>query len=91
MQKIPLALAALSFLGTFSSCSCGSTHAAPVLDDIDDATVRELETLSFSIRATDSDGDTLTLSATGLPNGASFEDGRSLRDHVCCQRRIPFR
>jgi len=30
--------------------------------------------LSFTVSATDADGDTLTLSAATLPNGASFTD-----------------
>lgn len=44
----------------------------PVLDPIGDKTVNEGQTLSFTISATDPDGDPLTYSASDLPFGASF-------------------
>ena len=46
---------------------------APVFDPRSDKTVHEGETLSFRVRATDANGDALTYSATGLPDGAAFE------------------
>jgi hypothetical protein len=47
--------------------------AAPVLDPIGDRTVAEGATLQFTVNATDTDGDTLTYSATSLPSGAAFD------------------
>jgi len=46
----------------------------PVLDPIDDQSVNEGEELYFPVTASDPDGDTLTLSTTGFPSGASFTD-----------------
>ncbi|MBI4980460.1 Ig-like domain-containing protein [Candidatus Woesearchaeota archaeon] len=48
---------------------------APVLSPIGDQEVNEGETLSFSVSATDEDGDKLVYSAEGLPIGATFENG----------------
>jgi len=50
-----------------------STNRPPVLEQIGDKTVNENELLEFTINATDPDGDTLTYSATNLPEGASFD------------------
>jgi len=50
-------------------------NQAPALDAIGDKSVLETKTLSFTVTASDPDGDTLDLSATPLPAGASFEDG----------------
>jgi hypothetical protein len=44
----------------------------PVLASIGNKTVNEGQLLSFTISATDPDGDTLTYSASNLPSGASF-------------------
>lgn len=44
----------------------------PVLDPIGNKTVKVRTTLSFTIKATDPDGDTLTYAAQNLPWGASF-------------------
>jgi hypothetical protein len=49
-------------------------NAAPTLAAIDPQAVLEGETLSFEVSGSDGDGDTLTLSAAGLPDGATFED-----------------
>lgn len=44
----------------------------PVLHPIDNAVTNEGGTLSFTVSATDPDGDTLTYSASNLPQGATF-------------------
>ncbi|AKB25974.1 hypothetical protein MSMTP_2505 [Methanosarcina sp. MTP4] len=46
---------------------------APVLNPIDDKSVSESNTLSFTVDASDADGDSLTYSAAGLPEGANFD------------------
>ena len=51
----------------------GNVNQAPVLDPIGSKTVNELSLLEFTISANDSDGDSLTYSATGLPAGATFD------------------
>jgi VCBS repeat-containing protein len=48
---------------------------APVLAPISGKTVNEGELLSFTISATDPDGDALTYSASNLPSGANFDAG----------------
>jgi hypothetical protein len=50
-----------------------SINRAPVLGAIGNRTVAEGGTLSFTVAATDPDGNTLTYSASGLPSGASFD------------------
>ncbi len=45
----------------------------PVLDLIGDKTIDEGELLRFEVSATDPDGDSLSYSASRLPQGASFE------------------
>jgi hypothetical protein len=50
-----------------------STNKAPVLNAIGNGAVVELATLSFTISASDPDGDTLTYAASNLPQGASFD------------------
>ncbi len=52
--------------------SSGSGNSAPVLDSIGNKSVNEGSALSFSVSATDADGDAITYSATGLPSGATF-------------------
>ncbi|MDP3789854.1 MAG: S8 family serine peptidase, partial [Candidatus Omnitrophota bacterium] len=44
----------------------------PVLDPIGNKAVSEMELLSFTISASDPEGDALTYSASSLPTGASF-------------------
>lgn len=46
---------------------------APVLNSIGNKSVSESNTLSFTVDASDADGDSLTYSATGLPEGANFD------------------
>lgn len=45
---------------------------APVLEPIGNKSVKENETLSFTINASDADDDTITYSAQNLPTGAVF-------------------
>lgn len=52
----------------------GSINQPPVLDPIGDQTVEELSSLSFTLNATDTDGDILSFSANNLPTGATFID-----------------
>ncbi|MCR4393549.1 MAG: putative Ig domain-containing protein [Dehalococcoidales bacterium] len=47
-------------------------NRAPVLNPIGNKTVKEMSTLTFTLSATDPDGDPLTFSASNLPPGASF-------------------
>ena len=50
----------------------GQTNHAPVLNGIGDKETNVGQALTFTISATDQDGDSLTYSASGLPSGASF-------------------
>jgi len=52
-----------------------ASNQAPVLGAIGDKSVNENAPLSFSVSATDQDGDSLTFSATGRPSGATFVGG----------------
>jgi hypothetical protein len=47
---------------------------APVLNPIGDKEVKEGEKISFEVSATDKDGDKLTFSVEGLPEGATFDN-----------------
>ena len=47
----------------------------PVFDPIEDRTVNTAQSVTFSVYATDADGDALTYSALSLPNGATFNVG----------------
>jgi len=58
--------------GCYEYISSDSGNSAPVLAAIGDKTVDEGSLLTFSVSATDADGDTITYSATSLPSGASF-------------------
>lgn len=49
----------------------GSSNVAPVLASIGPQAVAEGSNLAFTLSATDADGDSLTYSATNLPNDAS--------------------
>lgn len=50
-----------------------NTNRAPVLEWIGGRTCAEGESLSFVAAATDPDGDAVTCSAAGLPDGATFD------------------
>ena len=52
----------------------GGTNQAPVLDAIGNQSVDEGASLTIGLSATDADGDTLVLSASGLPAFASLTD-----------------
>jgi hypothetical protein len=49
-----------------------AVNHAPVIEEIGNKTVSVRSGLQFTINATDSDGDTLTYSATGVPSNATF-------------------
>lgn len=49
-----------------------AVNQPPILKPIGDKTVNEGELLTFTISATDADGDSLTYSASNLPEGAHF-------------------
>jgi hypothetical protein len=49
------------------------SNRPPVLDPIGDKSVNESQTLEFTISASDPDNDTLTYSASGLPDDSSFD------------------
>ncbi|KKQ47170.1 MAG: RTX family of calcium-binding protein, partial [Candidatus Yanofskybacteria bacterium GW2011_GWC2_37_9] len=48
------------------------SNQPPILSAIGAKSVNENETLTFTVSATDANGDTLTYSASGLPSGATF-------------------
>jgi hypothetical protein len=49
-----------------------NVNQAPVLGSIGSKTVAKNSTLTFTVTATDADGDTLSYSASNIPSGASF-------------------
>jgi hypothetical protein len=49
-------------------------NSAPVVTAPDTRTVNEGDALSFNVSASDVNGDHVTLSATGVPSGATFND-----------------
>lgn len=51
----------------------GAANSAPVLVPIGSKTVNEGQVLSFSMSATDANGDALTYSAANLPQGRTFD------------------
>src|SRR5207253_2660323 len=51
----------------------GNTNRAPVLAPIGNKSGSEGSLLTFTVAATDADGDALTYSAGGLPAGATFD------------------
>jgi hypothetical protein len=51
----------------------GDVNRAPVIPPVGSQQVLEHDTLTFTVSATDPDGDGVTLSATGLPAGATFD------------------
>ncbi len=61
----------ISAISNIASAQAKS-NAAPVLNSIGNKSVNENAALTFTLSATDADGDTLTYSATGLPSGAAL-------------------
>ena len=59
-------------IGAYEYRAGTTTNWAPVLDSEPDRTVAVNESLSITLSASDADGDSLTYSATGLPDGATF-------------------
>ena len=57
---------------TTLSFFAGNLNSAPVLDPIMNVTINEMETMNFSVSATDADSDNMTYSVTNLPAGADF-------------------
>ncbi|MFT5368208.1 MAG: hypothetical protein ACI8V2_003171 [Candidatus Latescibacterota bacterium] len=53
-----------------------NTNRVPVFDTIAAQTVKEGTALSFTVGATDPDGDAVTLAAEGLPTGATLSGGQ---------------
>ena len=75
-RKTILLLLLTIYIPFFFNTGAAAENNSPVLDHIGDKTVNEGELLQFTINATDPDsGDTLTFSATNLPDGASFDSG----------------
>ncbi len=52
-----------------------NVNRAPTLNGIGDRSVGENSPLTFSVLATDPDGDSVTYTASGLPSGAGFSGG----------------
>lgn len=64
------------YSNTVHSAPVSSTNVAPVLAAIGNKSILEGATLNFTVTATDT--DTLTYSASGLPNGASFNSSTGI-------------
>ncbi|MEL4305928.1 PKD domain-containing protein [Methanococcoides sp. LMO-2] len=50
-----------------------TSNTAPIMSSIDDRTVDEGSTVSFTVSASDAESDPLSYTVSGLPNGASFD------------------
>jgi len=57
---------------TSASAKAAAANNSPVLASIGNKSVAENAALSFTVSATDADGDTLTYSTSALPTGAAF-------------------
>jgi hypothetical protein len=72
-----------TFTATYGALSDSETititvnglNSPPVIGAIANKTVNEAERLSFTVTATDADGQTPTLAAANLPRGATFANG----------------
>ena len=51
-----------------------SNNPPPIVEPIPDKTIKLNELLTFTVRASDPGGAAVTLSASGLPQGATFQD-----------------
>ncbi len=58
--------------GAINGSVTGVANHAPIFTPVAAQTVAEGSTLTFTVSATDSDSDSLTYSASGLPKGATF-------------------
>jgi len=63
-----------TYSNTVTSPAVGAENNPPVLSPIGNKSILEGASLSFTVSATDADGDSLTYSASGLPAGASFNN-----------------
>ncbi len=61
-------------IGPYEYGSGGPVNRGPALEPIGNRSVTINEPLSFSVTASDPDGDPVTLSVSGLPSGATFSD-----------------
>ena len=52
-----------------------NTNQAPVMSSIPGVTVEAGKSLTFTVSASDANGDTLTYSASGIPSGSTFDSG----------------
>jgi PKD repeat protein len=59
--------------GTFSVNATGMGNTAPTLDPIGNKSGFAFVNMAFDVTASDAEGDALTLSASGLPVGATFD------------------
>ena len=64
----------LSTVSETVTITVNNANATPVLVPIEDKSVDENKELTFTISATDIDGDTIIYSVENLPSGASFEN-----------------
>ncbi|KKH95718.1 hypothetical protein EO95_06330 [Methanosarcina sp. 1.H.T.1A.1] len=56
-----------------SGTSTVDNNQAPVINSIPDVTVEAGKSLTFTVSASDADGDSLAYSASGTPSGATFD------------------
>lgn len=56
----------------------GHVNRAPIFSPVGPQQVLEHNTLTFTVAATDPDGDAVTFSATGMPSGATFNPATGL-------------
>jgi len=61
-----------------SNTSTSTNTHAPVITSISNVTVKIGENLNFTVKASDTDGDSLTYSASGLPTGATLNNKSGL-------------
>jgi len=61
-------------VGCYEYVPADSNNQAPVFDPINDVNVNVNETLTFEVRATDADGDTITYSIQNKPPDANFSN-----------------
>lgn len=57
------------------SATISTTNNPPYFDTVSDKTIKAGQTLSFTVNATDPEGQTLVYTASNLPSGANFNAG----------------